>query len=56
MYAANEAEKAAAITLVDVQPSGTFGPLTRMGSEAKAGEAPRAAVRALETINRSAKG
>jgi ethanolamine utilization microcompartment shell protein EutS len=54
--AANEAEKAAHITLVDVKPFGNFGRLTMMGSEAEAEEAQRAAVRALDTINRSAKG
>jgi microcompartment protein CcmL/EutN len=56
IYAANEAEKAAHITLVDVKPFGNFGRLTMMGSEAEAEEAQRAAVRAMETINRSAKG
>ena len=54
--AANEAEKAAHITLVDVKPFGNFGRLTMMGSEAEAEEAQRAAVRAMETINRTAKG
>jgi microcompartment protein CcmL/EutN len=56
IYAANEAEKAAHITLVDVKPFGNFGRLTMMGSEAEAEEAQRAAVRAMENINRSAKG
>jgi len=56
VYAANEAEKAAHITLVDVKPFGNFGRLTMMGSEAEAEEAQRAAVKALENINRSAKG
>ncbi len=51
IYAANEAEKAAHITLVDVKPFGNFGRLTMMGSEAEAEEAQRAAVRALENIN-----
>ena len=54
VYAANEAEKAAHINLVDVKPFGNFGRLTMMGTEAE--EAQRAAVRALETINRSANG
>ena len=56
IYAANEAEKAAHITLVDVKPFGNFGRLTMMGSEAEAEEAQRAAVRALDSINRSARG
>jgi len=54
IYAANEAEKAAHITLVDVKPFGNFGRLTMMGSEAEAEEAARAAVRAIENINRRA--
>jgi ethanolamine utilization microcompartment shell protein EutL len=55
VYAANEAEKAAHITLVDVKPFGNFGRLTMMGSEAEAAEAQRAAVKALENINARAK-
>ncbi|MDP1606554.1 MAG: hypothetical protein Q8L93_07955, partial [Rhodocyclaceae bacterium] len=51
VYAANEAEKAAHVTLVDVKPFGNFGRLTMMGSEAEAEEAQRAAVRAIENIN-----
>lgn len=51
VYAANEAEKAAHITLVDVKPFGNFGRLTMMGSEAEAEEAARAAIRAIENIN-----
>jgi len=54
VYAANEAEKAAHITPVDVKPFGNFGRLTMMGSEAEAEEAQRAAVRAIEQINKSA--
>lgn len=56
VYAANEAEKAAHITLVDVKPFGNFGRLTMMGSEAEAEEAARAAERAIAQINRSATG
>jgi ethanolamine utilization microcompartment shell protein EutL len=55
VYAANEAEKAAHITLVDVKPFGNFGRLTMMGSEAEAEEAQRAAVRALDNINLKAR-
>ena len=51
VYAANAAEKAAHITLVDVKPFGNFGRLTMMGTEAEAEEAQRAAVRAIENIN-----
>ncbi|MEW5965420.1 MAG: hypothetical protein AB1418_00130 [Pseudomonadota bacterium] len=54
VYAANEAEKAAHITLVDVKAFGNFGRLTMMGSEAEAEEAARAAVRAIEQINQRA--
>jgi ethanolamine utilization microcompartment shell protein EutS len=51
IYAANEAEKAAHITLVDVKPFGNFGRLTMMGSEAEAEEAQRAAVKAIANVN-----
>ncbi len=55
VYAANEAEKAAHVTLVDVKPFGNFGRLTMMGSEAEAEAAQGAAIKALETINRRAR-
>ncbi|MCS6786251.1 MAG: hypothetical protein NZ524_04330 [Thiobacillaceae bacterium] len=55
VYAANEAEKAAHITLVDVRPFGNFGRLTMMGNEAEAEEAQRAAVRAINLLNRRAR-
>ena len=55
VYAANAAEKAANITLVDVKPFGNFGRLTMMGSEAEAAEAQRAAVQAIENINKRAR-
>ncbi|MCX7945938.1 MAG: hypothetical protein N2557_03075 [Hydrogenophilus sp.] len=51
VYAANEAEKAAHVTLVDVRPFGTFGRLTMMGSEAEAERAQEAAIAAIERIN-----
>ncbi len=51
VYAANEAEKAAHVTLVDVKPFGNYGRLTMMGSEAEAAEAQRAVVKALHNIN-----
>ncbi len=56
VYAANEAEKAAHVTLVDVKPFGNFGRLTMMGSEAEMEEAARAAQRAIENINAQARG
>lgn len=51
IYAANEAEKAAHVTLVDVKAFGNFGRLTMMGSEAEVEEAARAAYRAIDSIN-----
>jgi ethanolamine utilization microcompartment shell protein EutS len=54
VYAANEAEKAAQVTLVDVRPFGTFGRLTMMGNEAEAAEAQRAAIAAIERLNQTA--
>nr|WP_275672716.1 BMC domain-containing protein [Thermomonas flagellata] len=54
VYAANEAEKAANVTLVDVKPFGSFGRLTMMGSEAEAEAAQAAALRALAQLNRQA--
>jgi ethanolamine utilization microcompartment shell protein EutS len=54
VYAANEAEKAAHVTLVDVKPFGTFGRLTMMGTEAEAEQAQRAAVAAIERLNLTA--
>lgn len=49
--AANEAEKAAHVTLVDVKAFGNFGRLTMMGSEAEVIEAQRAAHRAIDMVN-----
>ncbi len=54
VYAANEAEKAAHVTLVDVKPFGSFGRLTMMGSEAEAEAAQHAAVAAIEQLNQRA--
>lgn len=56
VHIANEAEKAAHVTLVDVKPYGNFGRLTMMGSEAEMEEAMRAAERAVAAINERAKG
>ena len=55
VYAANEAEKAAHVTLVDVKPFGNFGRLTMMGNEAEAEEAARAVASAIEELNRNAR-
>lgn len=55
VYAANEAEKGASITLVDVKAFGNFGRLTMMGSEAEAEAASAAAHRAIAQLNRSAR-
>jgi len=49
--AANEAEKAANIRLVDVMPFGAFGRLYLCGSEAEIDSAAQAAVNALKSIS-----
>lgn len=51
VYAANEAEKGAHITLVDVKAFGNFGRLTMMGTEAEAEAAQAAAIKALKQLN-----
>jgi ethanolamine utilization microcompartment shell protein EutL len=51
VYAANEAEKGAHITLVDVKAFGNFGRLTMMGTEAEAEAAQTAAIKAIENLN-----
>lgn len=48
VYAANQAEKAANITLIDVRAVGAFGRLTIAGKEADVDEAARAAVAAVQ--------
>lgn len=50
VYAANEAEKAANITLVDARAVGAFGRLTLAGKEADIDEAARAALNAVERL------
>jgi hypothetical protein len=47
VYAANQAEKAANITLIDVRAVGAFGRLTLAGSEADIDEAAAAAIAAI---------
>ncbi len=51
VYAANEAEKAANIKLLEFRAFGAFGRLYLAGSEAEIEEAAKAAMRALETVN-----
>jgi microcompartment protein CcmL/EutN len=48
VYAANQAEKAADITLIDVRAVGAFGRLTLSGREADVEEAAAAAIKAIE--------
>lgn len=50
VYAANEAEKAADITLVDVRAFGAFGRLTMVGKEADIDEAAKAAMNAINGL------
>lgn len=50
VYAANEAEKAANVTLVDVRAFGAFGRLTLVGKEADIDEAARAAMSAVNSL------
>ena len=51
VYAANEAEKAANITLVDVRAVGAFGRLTLAGREADIDTAAHAATRAVRNLS-----
>jgi hypothetical protein len=55
IYAANQAEKAAHVTLIDVKPFGNFGRLTMMGNEAETREAALAVEKAIEHINKQAR-
>jgi len=48
VYAANQAEKAANITLIDVRAVGAYGRLTLAGSEGDVDEAAAAAIAAIE--------
>ena len=50
VYAANEAEKAANVTLVDVRAFGVFGRLTLVGAEADIDEAAKAAMAAIRGL------
>jgi hypothetical protein len=49
-YAANEAEKAARVTLIDVRPYGAFGRLYMGGAESEIDSAAQAAVNALKGL------
>ncbi|MEB3167081.1 MAG: BMC domain-containing protein, partial [Cyanobacteriota bacterium] len=51
VYAANQAEKAANITLIDARAVGAFGRLTLAGREGDVEEAAAAAMRAIQLIN-----
>jgi len=53
VYAANQAEKAANITLVDVRAVGAYGRLTISGKEGDVEEAAAAAIRALQNPSRT---
>jgi len=48
VYAANQAEKAANISLIDVRAVGKYGRLTIAGSEGNVEEAARAAIAAVK--------
>lgn len=50
VFAANEAEKAANVKLVEVRPFGAFGRLYMSGPEAEIDSAAEAAVKALESV------
>lgn len=54
VYAANEAEKAAHVTLVDMKAFGPYGRLIMMGSEAETEQAMFAAEAAIERMNQNA--
>lgn len=51
VYAANEAEKAANITLIDARAVGAFGRLTLAGREADIDTVARAAMNALRNLS-----
>lgn len=51
IYAANEAEKAADVKLVEVRPFGAFGRLYMSGSESEIDSASEAAVAAVESLS-----
>lgn len=56
VYAANEAEKAAHVSLVDMKAFGSFGRLIMMGSEAETAQAMHAAEQAIAALNCQAGG
>jgi len=51
VYAANEAEKAANITLVDARAVGAYGRLTLAGKEADIDIAANAAIHAVQSLS-----
>lgn len=56
VYAANEAEKAAHVSLVDMKAFGSFGRLIMMGTEAETEQAMFAAENAIKKMNQTAMG
>jgi hypothetical protein len=52
VLAANEAEKAARISLVNLQPYGAFGRLWMSGTESEIDSAAEAAIKAIEGLTR----
>jgi hypothetical protein len=56
VFAANEAEKAANISLINVTPYGAFGRLYLSGTEAEIDAAATAAISALESVTGKASG
>ena len=50
LFAANEAEKAANVKLIEVRPYGAFGRLYLSGDEAEIGAASKAAIAAIESV------
>lgn len=54
-FAANEAEKAADVTLVDVTPFGAYGRLYLAGSESEIDSAAEAATKAIESLTGKSK-
>jgi hypothetical protein len=55
VYVANEAEKAANVTLIDLKAFGSFGRLTMMGTEAEVLAAAQAAHRVIAQLNLQAR-
>ena len=52
VLAANEAEKAAKVSLINLQPYGAFGRLWMSGTESEIDSAAQAAIKAIEGVTR----